>query len=57
MSEKVSGWLNSHMRSGDLVIFTLKKNPDGKNFNPYRLGMAVRPLLNGTLFNIRLISA
>jgi hypothetical protein len=43
MSEKVSGWLNSHMRSRDLVIFTLKKNPNGTNFNPFRLGWPFGP--------------
>jgi hypothetical protein len=56
MSKEVSGRLNSHMQSCDLVILTLKKDANNENFNPYRLGMGVRPLLNSTLFNIRLIS-
>jgi len=56
MPEKASGWLTLHMRSCDLVILTLKKDPNDEYFNPYRLGVAVRPLLNNTLFNTRLIS-
>ena len=55
MPEKASGWLNSHMRSCDVVILTLKKDRNPEIFNPYRPGVDVRPLLNSTIFNTRLI--
>jgi hypothetical protein len=56
MPDKASGWLNSHMRSCDLVILMLKKEHNPENFNPYQPGVGVRPLLNNTIFNTRLVS-
>jgi hypothetical protein len=56
MPEKGSGGLNSLMQSCDLIILTRKKDRNPENLNPYRPPVGVRPLLNSTLFNTRLIS-
>jgi hypothetical protein len=60
MPEKASKWFNSRMPSCDVVILTLKKDHNPENnpeiLNPCWPEMGVRPLLNSTLFNTRLIS-
>jgi hypothetical protein len=56
MPEKVSGSLDSHKRGHELIILALKRYYNDGNLVPQQPVVDVWPLLNGKIFNIRLIS-